>query len=152
MGQEISLLITKKEIHPNSIPEDQIYFKENGYHIFPLDIDGHEFELITHTLKKFEYFKEVTENRLVFSENVNHIIDLVMAIRAKTFLLERYADWGDMPYEWFILLVKEGKIFQQNDYDSIEDVLGYFKEGEDIGINKYRNYEACVRLFKNKGI
>jgi hypothetical protein len=152
MSQEITLLITKDDVHPKNIPSDQIFFHENGYNIFPLNINGNEFELIANTLKKFKTFKEIMDNYFVFSTNVNIIIFLVKSIKSKSFLLEHYAEHGDVPYNWNILMVKNGELYTHNDYDSIEDVLGYFKfngKNDDINIDNYKSYEICEYKFKN---
>lgn len=155
MSQAITLLITKDNVHKNNIPNEQLFFHENGYNIFPLNIDGYEFEIIANSLKKFKTFKEISDNYLVFSNSVNNIISLVKDIKAKSFLLEHYAEYGDVTHDWNILMVRNGEIFKQNDYDSIEDVLDYFKfnvKNDCINIDNYKSYESCENKFKQNKV
>lgn len=152
MGQEITLLFTKDNIKKGNIPKDQIFFRDKGYFIFPLDIDDMEMEVITKTFKKFQTFEEIKECSFAFSDNANKIIHLLSRLKIETFLLEHYSEWADIPYAFHILIVKENKVYTPNDSDSIEDILGYFKFTEDrsdvVDIDKYRNYGACEKLFK----
>lgn len=154
MSQKITLLYTKDKIHPNNIPQDQIYFEEKGYSIFPLNIDEIDMEAITNTFKKFETMAELNDNVYAFSPNAQLIINLVRRLKVKTFLLDHYSDWADIPVDFFILIVKDNKIYTESDHDSIEDILGYFQWSDDrkdiVDIGKYKSYDICEYLFHNK--
>lgn len=156
MSQKISLLYTKDKINLEDLPLNQIYFKEKGYTIFPLDIDESEMETITITFKKYAALQDLIKNMDSFSSNAQLILKLISQLQIKTFLLEHYSDWADIPIDYFILIVKEEKIYQESDCDSIEDIMGYFiwtDTREDIiDIEKYKSYSSCQYLFKNKNV
>lgn len=153
MSQEITLIYTKEKIKKSNIPDDQLFFEEKGYTIFPIDIDEYEMEQITIALKKFDSFTELQENSLAFSKNVNLIIDLIRNLNVKTFLLEHFSDFGNVTIGLYFVIVKNDKIFPATNYDSIEEILGYFKSTEDradiIDIEKYKYYSTCKNLFEN---
>lgn len=69
----------------------------------------------------------------------------------KIFLLEHYSDFGDITTWFHILIVKDKKINPHTDYNSIEDILGYFTSEKNMpNLNLYKNYSICEYLFKNK--
>lgn len=132
MGESRTLLITKKNIHLNNIQEDQTYYKDNDYFIFPFEISFYETNLINENFRVFNSINEIIEKRNAFSKNVNSIIEIIKYCKVRTFLL--VYDDGDL----CTLIVKDNKIYQETDWDSIEDILGYFDGvNNPIDFNKY---------------
>lgn len=154
MSQKITLLYTKDTVLQESIPEGQIFFEEKGYMIFPLDIDEIEMEKITIAFKRYHSIQDLNQHRESFSNNAKLIIDLVNKLQLKTFLLEHYSDWADIPTDYYIMIVKDEKIYPDTDCDAVQDILDYFQWTENreniVDIEKYKYYSTCENLFKNK--
>ena len=122
----------KDRIHLNNVDVNQAFSKDNGYSIFSFNIDWYELDLINETFRAFASVNEIINRRKVFSNNVNAILNTIENCNIQSFLL--FHDDGDI----CALIVKDRQIYQEKDWDSIEDILNYFTEpNNSIDFNKY---------------
>ncbi|MNY15797.1 hypothetical protein D3C86_1490260 [compost metagenome] len=78
------------------------------------------------------------------------MIELIMRLNLKTFILYHWSEHGDAPIDFFELIIQNGLILKhtkipvdENDDYYSETILGYVIDGIQFDITPYWNYQAC---------
>lgn len=143
MGQNITMILTKEFSEP--VPEDIIHFYQKGYLVLPLDFRSAD-ELVDYFVK-FDSLEELAAQR---KQAYPEVIELIRRLNLRTFLLFHWSEHGDIPIDFFELIIQNGLILKhtktpvdENGDLYSERILGYLIYESEFDITHYWNYADC---------
>lgn len=143
MGQNSTMILTKEFSGP--IPEEIVHFFQKDYLVLPLD-----FQSATHLVDYFVEFDSLEEIRAQRKIEYREVFELIWRLNLQTFILFHWSEHGDMPIDFFQLIIQNGLILKhtkipvdENDDYYSETILGYLVDGDEFDTTPYWNYPTC---------
>lgn len=147
MGQNITMILTKE--FPTPIPEDIVHFFQKDYLVLPLD-----FQDANHLVDYFVQFDSLEEMAAQRKKEYQEVLELIRRLDLQTLVLFHWSEHGDVPIDFFQLIIQNGSILKhtkvavdENDEYYAETILGYLTYEEDFDITPYWNYASCEHRY-----